>query len=77
MNSYINLILDAEGAKERLRRLFQSAPESQKDDRPLPLVFFLKQRQRRKRSARSKTLSTSESHGYCGVGLSLTVQSQL
>ena len=27
MNSYINLILDAEGAKERLQRLFQSAPE--------------------------------------------------
>src|SRR5258708_12130248 len=27
MNSYINLILDAESAKERLQRLFQSAPE--------------------------------------------------
>ena len=27
MNSYISLILEAEGAKERLRRLFQSAPE--------------------------------------------------
>jgi hypothetical protein len=27
MNSYINLILDAEGAKARLRRLFESAPE--------------------------------------------------
>jgi uncharacterized membrane protein YccC len=27
MNSYINLILDAEGAKARLRRLLQSAPE--------------------------------------------------
>src|SRR5258707_15408023 len=27
MNSYINLILDAEGAKERLQRLFQPAPE--------------------------------------------------
>jgi hypothetical protein len=27
MNSYINLILDAEGAKERFQRLFQSAPE--------------------------------------------------
>jgi uncharacterized membrane protein YccC len=27
MNSYINLILDAEGAKARLRRLLQSAPK--------------------------------------------------
>jgi hypothetical protein len=27
MNSYINLILDAEGAKARLRKLFESAPE--------------------------------------------------
>ena len=27
MNSYLNLILDAEGAKERLQRLFQSALE--------------------------------------------------
>jgi hypothetical protein len=32
MNSYINLILDAEGAKERLRRLFQSAPEESAAD---------------------------------------------
>lgn len=31
MNSYINLILDAEGAKERLQRLFQSAPEPEKN----------------------------------------------
>jgi hypothetical protein len=30
MNSYISLILEAEGAKERLRRLFQSAPEGEK-----------------------------------------------
>lgn len=32
MNSYINLIIEAEGAKERLRRLFQSAPEPEKPD---------------------------------------------
>ena len=32
MNSYICLILEAEGAKERLRRLFQSAPEPEKPD---------------------------------------------
>ncbi|MGA8480857.1 MAG: hypothetical protein WB696_23075 [Chthoniobacterales bacterium] len=30
MNSYISLILEAEGAKERLRTLFQSAPEPEK-----------------------------------------------
>ena len=30
MNSYISLILEAEVAKERLRRSFQSAPEAEK-----------------------------------------------
>jgi hypothetical protein len=30
MNSYINLILEAEGAKGRLQRLFQSVPEPEK-----------------------------------------------
>ncbi len=29
--NFINLILDAEGAKERLQRLFQSAPETEKN----------------------------------------------
>ena len=32
MNSYINLILDDEVAKERLQRLFQSAPEQSAAD---------------------------------------------
>ena len=32
MNSYINLIFDAEGAKERLQRLFQTAPEQSAED---------------------------------------------
>jgi hypothetical protein len=32
MNSYINLILDAEGAKEGLQILFQSAPEQSAAD---------------------------------------------
>jgi hypothetical protein len=32
MNSYINLIFDAEGAEERLQRLFQSAPEQSAAD---------------------------------------------
>jgi Putative neutral zinc metallopeptidase len=30
MNSYISLIFEAEGAKERFRRLFQSVPEPEK-----------------------------------------------
>jgi hypothetical protein len=32
MNSYINLILEAEGAKERLQRLFQTASEQSAAD---------------------------------------------
>jgi hypothetical protein len=32
MNSYTNLILDAEGAEERLQRLFQSAPKQSAAD---------------------------------------------
>jgi hypothetical protein len=32
MNSYINLILEAEGAKERLQRLLHSAPEQSSAD---------------------------------------------
>jgi hypothetical protein len=32
MNSYINLILEAESAKERLQILFQSAPEQSAAD---------------------------------------------
>ncbi|HXO96826.1 MAG TPA: hypothetical protein VN857_09595 [Chthoniobacterales bacterium] len=34
MNSYVSLMLEAEGAKERLRRLFQSAPEVKKNGLP-------------------------------------------
>jgi hypothetical protein len=37
MNSYIYLILDAEGAKARLRTSFQSAPGPEKNDQLLPL----------------------------------------
>jgi hypothetical protein len=32
MNSYINLILDAAGAKERLQKWFQSTPEQSAAD---------------------------------------------
>ena len=34
MNSYINLILDAAGAKERLQKWFQSTPEQSAADFP-------------------------------------------
>jgi hypothetical protein len=56
MNSYINLILDAEGAKTRLRRLFQPAPGPEKNDQSLPLSVVRKKEQRR----RSVRLRTSE-----------------
>jgi hypothetical protein len=61
MNSYINLILEAEGAKERLRRLFQSAPEPEKNDQPLESVPVRRQRhrQKRRRSVGSGTMSPS------------------
>jgi hypothetical protein len=57
MNSYISLILEAEGAKERLRRLFQSAPEPEKNDQPPAAAPVRRQRQRRRRSVRSGTMS--------------------
>ena len=34
MNFYVSLMLEAEGAKERLRRLFQSPPEVKKNGLP-------------------------------------------
>jgi hypothetical protein len=54
MNSYINLILDAESAKARLRRLLQSAPEPEKNDQVLPLLVVRK-KERRRRSVRLRT----------------------
>jgi hypothetical protein len=44
MNSYLNLILDAEAAKQRLRKLFQPVPEPEKNDRLLakPLAAIRK-----------------------------------
>jgi hypothetical protein len=60
MNSYLNLILDVEAAKQRLRKLFQSAPEPEKNDQLLakPLAAIRKQRQRQRRSARAKSSMT-------------------
>jgi hypothetical protein len=34
MNSYVSLMLEAEGAKERLQRLFQSSFEVKKNELP-------------------------------------------
>jgi hypothetical protein len=56
MNSYINLILDAEGAKTRLRRLFQPAHGPEKNDHLWPLSVVRKKELRR----RSVRLRTSE-----------------
>ena len=64
MNSYINLILDAEGAKARLRGLFQSAPGPEKNDQLLPFSVVRKKEQRLRRSVR---LRTSESVTSCCI----------
>jgi hypothetical protein len=66
MNSYISLILDAEGAKAGLRRLFQAGPESERNDLSLikPFSVLWNQRQRQKREVRSRT-APAEVIGYC------------
>ena len=71
MNSYLNLILDAEAAKQRLRKLFQSAPEPEKNDQLLakPLAAIRKQRQRQRRSARAKSSMTGHVHYARKFGL--------
>ena len=71
MNSYINLILDAEAAKQRLRKLFQSAPEPEKNDQLLakPLAGIRKQRQRRRRSVRTKSSTPADVHYAEKIGL--------
>ena len=59
--------LEAEGAKERLQRLFQSTPEVKENDQSLPLAVVRKERQRGRRSVRSRTLSPFEGAGSCAV----------
>jgi hypothetical protein len=49
MNSYVNLILDAKGATERLQQLFRSAPEPARNDHSLSSIVSRNQRQKRKR----------------------------
>jgi hypothetical protein len=58
-------MLETEGAKDRLQRLFQSTPEVKENDQALPLGVVRKERHRR--SVRSRTLSRFEGSGYCAV----------
>jgi hypothetical protein len=75
MNSYLILISEAEGVKERLQRPFRSTPDELKEnDQSLLLAVVRKERQRRRRSVRSRTLSPFEDWGYCGVGLRSVAQ---
>jgi hypothetical protein len=59
MDSSISIILEAERAKERLRRFFQSAPEVEKNDQSPRLALVWKQR--RTPPVRSRT------HSRCGA----------
>ena len=63
MDSSISIILEAERAKERLRRFFQSAPEVEKNDQSPRLALVWKQR----RTVRSRTHSRCGSVGYGGA----------
>ena len=74
MNSYLILILEAEGVKERLQRPFRSTPELKENDQSLLLAVVRKERQRRRRSVRSRTLSPFEEWGYCALGLGSVAQ---
>ena len=74
MNSYISLMLEAEAAKERLQRLFQSTPEVKKNDQSLPLAVIRKERQRRRHSLGSRTLSPFEGSGDCAVRIRSVAQ---
>ena len=62
MNSYVNLMLETEGVKDRLQRLFQSTLEVKENDQSLPLAVVRKERHRR--SVRLRTLSPFEGAGY-------------
>jgi hypothetical protein len=73
MHSYISIMLEAEGAKERLERFFLSAPEVEKSDQSPSLVITCKQR--RKPLVRSRTHSCCGVAGYCSVRTSWAAQS--
>jgi hypothetical protein len=54
-------MLETEGVKDRLQRLFQSTLEVKENDQSLPLAVVRKERHRR--SVRSRTLSPFEGAG--------------
>jgi len=68
MNSYVSLMLEAEGAKERLQSLFQSAPELEKNDQSPRLAT------QQRRSVRSKTHFRRGAVGYCSTRASWGAQ---
>ena len=75
MNSYLILILEAEGVKERLQRPFRSTPELKENDQSLLLAVVRKERQRRRRRpVRSRTLSPFEGAGDCAVRIRSVAQ---
>ncbi|HXM25258.1 MAG TPA: hypothetical protein VN957_04485 [Chthoniobacterales bacterium] len=73
MHSYISIMLEAEGAKERLERFFLSAPEVEKSDQSPRLAITCQQR--RKPLVRSKTDSCCGAVGYCSARASWGAQS--
>src|SRR5260221_5893475 len=73
MHSYISIMLEAEGAKERLERFFLPAPEVEKDDQSPRLAIACKQR--RRGLVRSRTHSCCGAVGYCSARASWAAQS--
>jgi hypothetical protein len=59
MNSYLNLMLETGGVKDRLQRLFHSTPELNENDQSRPLAVV--------RLVRSRTLSPFEGSGARAV----------
>src|SRR5258708_32369366 len=73
MHSYISIMLEAEGAKERLERFFLPAPEVEKNDQSPRLAIACKQR--RRGLVRSRTHSCCGAVGYCSARASWAAQS--
>lgn len=72
MDSYISTILEADRAKERLQRFFQSAPEVEKNDQSPRLVLIWKQR--RGTPVGSRTHSRCGAVDYCSARASWGAQ---
>jgi hypothetical protein len=67
MDSYISIILEAERAKERLQRFFQSAPEVEDNDQSPRLALVWKQRRRPLAGSRTHSRSETVGHGSAGT----------